>query len=220
MRVVRSIAKYLSDERSDVAEEAWLLTSLTECRPFLLPNYISKDNYSLPDSCLGKTYYLPFKSCSFEMLNPVRASEIDPVGAEAWRSKTGFLDPVFLGQMFVENNDLSVRKIIILFDGTSEKDEFFQNISYVPKRLALYAYEYKNYEELNSDQTCRALLFLINSRATIFGETKGNFVVNKTGRTPAFVKKVVVVGNRGSKSNHNVLGGEKIDWKHQWRVFY
>ncbi len=225
MRFLKSAVKYFENyDRPDKVELRPFLNGLSDCKPFLLSDHYISCEDTIPAKSMASTLYLPFAVCSFELMRPYPAHDmIDAlprkVSASAgWINNTGFKEPRFIGQMFIEKYDLSIDRIFLLCDWVHERDIWFENLNYIPKTIAGHAYSYSSYEELNADYSAKSLLSIVNSNKNVFGETLHSFKIKRSGRLPELVSKLIVISPSKYSNRLKSIDKSPIDWKHSWRV--
>lgn len=218
LRLIKAIGVYLSGHKNinsaDYAELKVFYDSLYHAKPFILSEDIKDIEYGLR----SKLYYLPFKVCTFEYFFPKKL--IDQNESSDWFSKQlNFKNPYSLGTIFVENDDLSIDKMIIAFDADKFKiDERFNNLNYIPNELKAHTYRFANYDDFNKDLTNLPVLYYLYDNAKCWGETLRPLKIKKKGLMPEMVKKIIVISGRSASRSTLTVDGMPIDWRHQWRV--
>lgn len=222
MRFIKSAIKYFNilKDRNDPDYESMIpfVKSLPSCTSIILDEEFVTSNRRIPDSFMDKEFYLPFKVCCFEIPIPKYQLNNPDESFDGWQRNTGFDKPIAIGQMLIENDDFSLDKIMLIFQGEIEKECWLENMNYIPKNIMAHTYHYNNYEEFNNDVTCKAALYMLHSKLLVFGETARAVKFKKSGLLPEMVKKIVVVSPIRKISEVKDIDGYPIEWKHSWSV--
>jgi hypothetical protein len=225
MNVIRAANKYLKFIRThdklrpQTLDLDHLPTIMPKIKPFL---FVDDGYFDQPATNDGKINYLPFKFCSFELPAPTLAHDGNGE-TNGWQKSTGMNKPSFIGQIYIEHDDLSIEHYFVLKDTnpTPAKPEFAELVAELDMsgmHLCMHQTFFKNYEELNADKNHNSLLRYVNLRRTHYGLTRP-IEFKRTGLAPDFVKRIIVIGSsKISEKEIEKTVGEPIDWKHQWRV--
>jgi hypothetical protein len=218
VRALNCLGKYLKFAEKELPSEwpemAHLKNEIAKIRPFLFTSIEDFDKVRglTPSPSL---HYLPFKYCSFEFMEPIGLNDgTDPNG---WRRNTKFENPCIMGQIFRENDDLSIDHVYIISDVAHLDERTFYDIKSIPPVLALHRTHFENYNSLYPD--LKFILYYLSLKTNKLGLTRGVRFRQK-GLHPDFVKRIIVVSRAKSNDDRATERaiGEPIEWQHQWRV--
>ena len=206
MRLVNSFIRFLdgkklSDTDADLTV-ARLIGELPKIKTFIFsePDYSREIKVYSDD--MGEMY-LPFKFCSFELT--------DTFGLGDDYCKC------YAGVLLYENDDFSIEEIVITLKQEMNVDHRNLKNTFTP--LSVGHSRYANYSEFKSvAKLSTAYLRMLNKSEYFQSETKKQFTSKRNSLCPEFVKRLIVISSKKSVKSLEETVGEKIEWKHQWRV--
>jgi hypothetical protein len=219
MRLATVAAKYFDSKKvrsspgfNEIKKFSDHLPSVTQ---FILTGVKPMDGYA---NKKDKIYYLPFKYCSFEF--PIPTPAIDANGdMSGWRRNTKFSSPMFIGQYYIENDDLSISHLYLIGDIHDYTiDQYLKNPFAYPANVISHLTEFKSYEHLNSFACHRTILAYLHDKNVSYGLTSRHIKFKRSGVSPDFVKRIVVLGDKKTINETKSVMGANIDWQHTWSV--
>lgn len=163
------------------------------------------------DLDMQKEYYLPFKVTVFDLLPP-----FDFNSKESW-SLYGFEEPKCFGVIYIERDDLSISRFIIVGETKGIPNYYWNNLNAVPNHIYGHTMHFANYEELNKDWSYKAMMAFLNKKEIGHFQIKRSIQFKRKGLAPDFVKKLVILANKKYKDRKS-LYNEPIEYLHSWRV--
>lgn len=206
MRLVNSLIGYLKGKEFSNTAPDQIMSGLVKELPKIKTFIFSTEDYlyEIEDKSSDmKDLYLPFRFCSFELTDTFTSQDK--------------MDECYGGVLLYENDDLSIDEIVITLKQQMNVDHRNLNNSFIPLRVGHSRYD--NYQHFKSVAILStAYLRMLNKSEYFQSETKKQFTSKRNSLCPEFVKRLIVISSKKSSKSLEETVGEKIKWKHQWRV--